>query len=66
MKEVQEARQIKMLHQPSKVMDMKHELRAVRVQLAQKSKHSLLLQKELAKSNHTTRSIPQPGYSHRN
>jgi len=50
MKEVQEARRIKMLHQPSKVMDMEHELRALRNQLAEKSKHSLLLQKELAMS----------------
>ncbi|MBA0857474.1 hypothetical protein Goshw_012941, partial [Gossypium schwendimanii] len=50
MKEVQEARRIKMLHHPSKVMDMEHELRALRVQLAEKSKHSLLLQKELARS----------------
>nr|GME04110.1 stomatal closure-related actin-binding protein 1 [Ipomoea batatas] len=48
MKEVQEARRIKMLHQPSKVMDMEHELQALRVQLAEKSKHSILLQKELA------------------
>ncbi|KAL7174434.1 hypothetical protein ACSBR2_033652 [Camellia fascicularis] len=50
MKEVQEARRIKMLHQPSKVMDMEHELQALRLKLAEKSKHSLLLQKELAKS----------------
>ncbi|XP_057955048.1 stomatal closure-related actin-binding protein 1-like isoform X2 [Malania oleifera] len=48
MKEVQEARRIKMLHQPSKVMDMEHELHALRVHFAQKSKHSLQLQKELA------------------
>ncbi|KAL8159405.1 hypothetical protein V2J09_000942 [Rumex salicifolius] len=48
MKEVQEARRIKMLHQPSKVMDMEHELRALRVQLQEKSKLSLLLQKQLA------------------
>ncbi|KAJ9699011.1 hypothetical protein PVL29_007869 [Vitis rotundifolia] len=47
MKEVQEARRIKMLHQPSKVMDMEHELQALRLQLAEKSKHSLQLQKEL-------------------
>ncbi|CAL5357265.1 unnamed protein product [Camellia sinensis] len=46
MREVQEARRIKMLHQPSKVMDMEHELRALRVQLSEKSKHSLQLQKE--------------------
>ncbi|XAR59600.1 hypothetical protein NMG60_11015491 [Bertholletia excelsa] len=50
MKEVQEARRIKMLHQPSKVMDMEHELQALRIQLAEKSKHSRQLQKELAMS----------------
>ncbi|XWS73685.1 hypothetical protein CRYUN_Cryun02cG0150000 [Craigia yunnanensis] len=50
MKEVQEARRIIMLHQPSKVMDMEHELHALRIQLAEKSKRSLLLQKELARS----------------
>ncbi|XP_065634411.1 stomatal closure-related actin-binding protein 1-like isoform X2 [Quercus suber] len=50
MKEVQEASRIIMLHQPSKVMDMELELRALRMQLAEKSKHSLRLQKELAKS----------------
>ncbi|XP_068658439.1 stomatal closure-related actin-binding protein 1-like [Aristolochia californica] len=49
-KEVQEARRIKMLHQPSKVMDMEHELRALRIQLAEKSMFSLQLQKELAMS----------------
>ncbi|KAL3828678.1 hypothetical protein ACJIZ3_017480 [Penstemon smallii] len=48
MKEVQEARRIKMLHQPSRVMDMELELQALRIQLAEKSKHSLQLQKELA------------------
>ncbi|CAL1403560.1 unnamed protein product [Linum trigynum] len=48
MKEVQEARRIKMLHQPSKVMDMEHELRALRTQLAEKTKRALQLQKELA------------------
>ncbi|EPS58051.1 hypothetical protein M569_16765, partial [Genlisea aurea] len=48
MKEVQEARRIKMLHQPSRVMDMEHELQALRTQLAEKSKHSAQLQKELA------------------
>ncbi|KAL0419483.1 UNVERIFIED_CONTAM: Stomatal closure-related actin-binding protein 1 [Sesamum radiatum] len=47
MKEVQEARRIKMLHQPSRVMDMEHELQALRIQLAEKSKHSLQLQKEI-------------------
>ncbi|KVI08108.1 hypothetical protein Ccrd_013523 [Cynara cardunculus var. scolymus] len=48
MKEVQEARRIKMLHRPSKVMDMEHELQALRVQLVEKSKRSIELQKELA------------------
>ncbi|KAK9078744.1 hypothetical protein SSX86_002802 [Deinandra increscens subsp. villosa] len=48
MNEVQEARRIKMLHQPSKVMDMEHELQALRIQLAEKSKRSIELQKELA------------------
>ncbi|CAB4308918.1 unnamed protein product [Prunus armeniaca] len=47
MKEVQEARRIKMLHQPSKVMDMEHELRALRAQLTEKSKNSVRLQKEI-------------------
>ncbi|KAG6792949.1 hypothetical protein POTOM_002115 [Populus tomentosa] len=86
MKEVQEARRIKMLHQPSKVcagslvkisflmehsshqinllhllcnlvMDMEHELRALRMQLAEKSKCSLQLQKELARSRRGEQSI---------
>lgn len=50
LKEVQEARRIKMLHQPSKVMDMEHELHALRIQLAEKSKYSIQLRKELEKS----------------
>ncbi|XP_057480605.1 stomatal closure-related actin-binding protein 1 [Actinidia eriantha] len=57
MKEVQEARRIKMLHQPSKVMDMEHELRALRIQLAEKSKNSLLLQKELAMSRRVEENV---------
>ncbi|BBH02422.1 plectin-related protein [Prunus dulcis] len=51
MKEVQEARRIKMLHQPSKVMDMEHELRALRAQLTEKSKNSVRLQKEGLEQN---------------
>ncbi|RZB50791.1 Stomatal closure-related actin-binding protein 1 [Glycine soja] len=43
MREVQEARRIKMLHQPRKVMDMEHELRALRVQLAKKTRQYLRL-----------------------
>ncbi|MQL75826.1 hypothetical protein Taro_008219 [Colocasia esculenta] len=48
MKEVQEARRIKMLHQPSKVMDMEHELQALRTHLAEKSLYTMQLRKELA------------------
>lgn len=48
--EVQEARRIRMMHQPSKVMDMEHELRALRLQLREKSIISAKLQKELAMS----------------
>uniref|UniRef100_A0A5B7ABR9 Stomatal closure-related actin-binding protein 1 n=1 Tax=Davidia involucrata TaxID=16924 RepID=A0A5B7ABR9_DAVIN len=47
MEEVQEARRIKLLHQPSKVMDMEHELRALRVQIREKSTVSVKLQREL-------------------
>ncbi|KAK7274730.1 hypothetical protein RIF29_15827 [Crotalaria pallida] len=48
--EVQEARRIKLLHQPSKVMAMEHELRALRDQIREKSIFSIKLQKELTKS----------------
>ncbi|KAJ0978957.1 hypothetical protein J5N97_014431 [Dioscorea zingiberensis] len=48
MGEVQEARRIKMLHQPSKVMDMESELQALRSQIAEKSLLIIKLQKELA------------------
>ncbi|PIN16911.1 hypothetical protein CDL12_10435 [Handroanthus impetiginosus] len=58
MKEVQEARRIKMLHQPSRVMDMEHELQALRIQLAEKSRHSLQLQKELAVRKKGDRNMP--------
>ncbi|XP_050245180.1 stomatal closure-related actin-binding protein 3-like [Quercus robur] len=46
--EVQEARRIKLLHQPSKVVDMEYELRALRAQVWEKSVFSVKLQKELA------------------
>ncbi|KAI0526981.1 hypothetical protein KFK09_002577 [Dendrobium nobile] len=49
-KEVQEARRIKMLHQPSRVMDMEHELQALRVQLEEKSVYAIQLHKELEMS----------------
>ncbi|XP_030926517.1 stomatal closure-related actin-binding protein 3-like [Quercus lobata] len=46
--EVQEGRRIKLLHQPSKVVDMEYELRALRAQIWEKSVFSVKLQKELA------------------
>ncbi|KAL2535946.1 Stomatal closure-related actin-binding protein 1 [Forsythia ovata] len=58
MKDVHEARRIRMLHQPSKVMDMEHELQALRIQLAEKSKHYLKLQKELAMSKKGEETTP--------
>ncbi|GER39358.1 plectin-related [Striga asiatica] len=58
MKEVQEARRIKMLHQPSRVMDMEHEINALRTQLADKAKRSLQLQKELAISKKGDKNTP--------
>ncbi|XP_027938153.1 stomatal closure-related actin-binding protein 3-like isoform X1 [Vigna unguiculata] len=48
--EVQEARRIKLLHQPSKVMAMEYELRALRDQIREKSIFSIKLQKELTMS----------------
>ncbi|KAK0595626.1 hypothetical protein LWI29_008469 [Acer saccharum] len=48
--EVQEARRIKRLHQPSKVVDMEHELRALRSQIREKAILSVRIQKELAMS----------------
>ncbi|KAG0481029.1 hypothetical protein HPP92_011887 [Vanilla planifolia] len=46
-KEVQEARRIKMLHQPTRVMDMEHEIQALRTQLVEKSMYTIQLNKEL-------------------
>ncbi|XP_024019533.1 stomatal closure-related actin-binding protein 3 [Morus notabilis] len=48
LEEVQEARRIKLLHQPSKMMEMEHELRALRTQIREKFMFSVKLQKELA------------------
>ncbi|GMH28317.1 hypothetical protein Nepgr_030160 [Nepenthes gracilis] len=48
--EVQEARQIRLMHQPSKVMDMEHEVHALRIQIREKSIFSVKLQKELEMS----------------
>ncbi|CAJ2671736.1 unnamed protein product [Trifolium pratense] len=48
--EVQEGRRIRLLHQPSKVMAMEHELRALRDQIQEKSIFSIQLQKQLTMS----------------
>ncbi|VFQ68863.1 unnamed protein product [Cuscuta campestris] len=48
MEEVQEARRIRLLHQPSKVMDMEHEVQALRTLLKEKAVVSFKLQNELA------------------
>ncbi|KAG8055070.1 hypothetical protein GUJ93_ZPchr0001g32630 [Zizania palustris] len=47
-KEVREARRIKMLHQPSKVMDMEFELKALRNLISEKNQLCNQLMKELA------------------
>lgn len=47
LEEVQQARRIKMLHHPSKVMDMEHELQALRIQIQEKSIMWIKLQKKL-------------------
>ncbi|MED6134518.1 Stomatal closure- actin-binding protein 3, variant 2 [Stylosanthes scabra] len=51
--EVQEARRIKLLHQPFKVMAMEYELRALRDQIREKSIFSIKLQKELTMTKMT-------------
>ncbi|TKY62734.1 Stomatal closure-related actin-binding protein 2 [Spatholobus suberectus] len=48
--EVQEARRIKLMHQPSKVLAMEYELRALRDQIREKCIFSIKLQKELTMS----------------
>ncbi|RZC82959.1 hypothetical protein C5167_045745 [Papaver somniferum] len=50
MKEVQDARRIKMLHQHSKVLEMELELQELRIQLAEMSTYSNQLLKELTMS----------------
>ncbi|XP_051149592.1 stomatal closure-related actin-binding protein 2 [Andrographis paniculata] len=48
--EVQEARRIRLKHDPTKVMDMEHELRELRLQIREKCTISINLQHELAMS----------------
>lgn len=45
--EVKEARRISMLHAPSKVMDMEHEIAGLREQLTEKALEVVLLRKEV-------------------
>ncbi|XP_038976329.1 stomatal closure-related actin-binding protein 1-like isoform X3 [Phoenix dactylifera] len=59
MREVQEARRIKMLHQPSRVMHMEHELQALRIQYAEKSMSSVQLRKELARNKRLEENMNQ-------
>ncbi|EFJ10373.1 hypothetical protein SELMODRAFT_128387 [Selaginella moellendorffii] len=51
-REVQEARRIKMLHEPSKVMDMDYKLQAIQQQFDVKSAEVLQLRKELDVAKH--------------
>ncbi|EFJ19679.1 hypothetical protein SELMODRAFT_110449 [Selaginella moellendorffii] len=51
-REVQEARRIKMLHEPSKVMDMDYKLQAIQQQFDVKSAEVLQLRKELDIAKH--------------
>ncbi|KAF7823917.1 stomatal closure-related actin-binding protein 3-like [Senna tora] len=44
---VEEVRRIKLLHHPSKVMAMEHELRALRDQIREKSMFSIKLQEQV-------------------
>ncbi|KAJ0258509.1 Stomatal closure-related actin-binding protein [Hirschfeldia incana] len=46
--EVQEARRIKRMHQPTKVMGMQHELHDLKSQIQEKSAYSIKLQREIA------------------
>jgi len=45
--EVKEARRISMLHAPSKVMDMEHEISGLRQQLTEKALEVVLLHKKV-------------------
>ncbi|ESQ52803.1 hypothetical protein EUTSA_v10016526mg [Eutrema salsugineum] len=46
--EVQEARRIRRMHQPTKVMGMQHELHDIKSQIQEKSAYSVKLQREIA------------------
>lgn len=58
--EVQEARRIRLKHQPSKVMDMQHEVQALRVLITEKKTLSFDLQRELAMRKRAEQNKFQP------
>ncbi|KAH0930640.1 hypothetical protein HID58_016367 [Brassica napus] len=47
--EVQEARRIRLMHQPTKVMGMKHEIHDLKSQIQEKSAYSVKLQREIGR-----------------
>ncbi|KAJ4904006.1 Stomatal closure-related actin-binding protein 2 [Raphanus sativus] len=49
LEEVQEARRIRLMHQPTKVMGMKHELCDLKNQIQEKSAYSVKLQREITR-----------------
>jgi len=57
-KEITEARRIKMLHEPSKTMDMEFEIEGLRQQLTQKTVELIHLRKELV----AAKRVLQPGH----
>ncbi|CAM6025375.1 unnamed protein product [Sphagnum balticum] len=57
-KEITEARRIKMLHEPSKTMDMEFEIEGLRQQLTQKTVELIHLRKELV----AAKRVGQPGH----
>ncbi|PIN25015.1 hypothetical protein CDL12_02251 [Handroanthus impetiginosus] len=57
--EVQEARRIKLMHQPRKVVDMEHELRELRLQIREKCTISVTLQNKLSMSKKTEDNTPR-------
>lgn len=57
--EVQQARRIKLMHQPRKVVDMENELRELRLQIREKCMISVDLQSELAMSVKTDKNTSQ-------
>ncbi|KAL8162310.1 hypothetical protein V2J09_013799 [Rumex salicifolius] len=53
LEEIQEARRIRFLHQPNKVMEMEHELQELRTRIREKAIFSVKLQKQLVVTKKT-------------